>query len=126
MKFTPMNPAPPVTRSFIDGSIFPDMARTRTRRRDRQAPKQRAPAAPERARRAAPAGSQRERWTHWLVALGVGLIAFPVYVLTAPRDLFPGDGPEFTTGVLTGGVAHPPGYPLPSMIGTLFGPLPLG
>ena len=102
------------------------MARTRTRRRDRQAPKQRAPAAPERARRAAPAGSQRERWTRWLAAVGVGLIAFTVYVLTAAHDLFPGDGPEFTTVMLTGGVAHPPGYPLLSMIGTLFGALPLG
>jgi len=62
----------------------------------------------------------------WLVAAGVGLIAFVVYVLTAARDLFPGDGPEFATVMFTGGVAHPPGYPLLSLIGTLFGALPIG
>jgi hypothetical protein len=61
-----------------------------------------------------------------MAAAAVGLIAFVVYVLTAARDLFPGDGPEFTTVMLTGGVAHPPGYPLLSMIGILFGALPLG
>ena len=48
------------------------------------------------------------------------------YVLTADRDIFPGDPPEFIAVSLTGGVAHPPGYPLFSMLGALFGQLPLG
>lgn len=66
------------------------------------------------------------RRTRRLVALGVGAVAAVAYVLTAARDLFPGDTPEFITVALTGGVAHPPGYPLISMIGIVFGHLPLG
>jgi hypothetical protein len=56
----------------------------------------------------------------------VGLVAFVAYALTASRDIFPGDTPEFITVALTGGVAHPPGYPLLSMLGALFGQLPIG
>jgi tetratricopeptide (TPR) repeat protein len=60
------------------------------------------------------------------MAFGVGALALVVYVLTAARDIFPGDSPEFVTVALTGGVAHPPGYPLLSIVGALFGQLPLG
>ena len=61
-----------------------------------------------------------------LVAVGIGVLVLAVYALTAARDIFPGDEPEFAAVSLTGGVAHPPGYPLLSMLGMLFGQLPLG
>ena len=61
-----------------------------------------------------------------LVAAGVGGVAFLAYLLTAARDIFPGDTPEFVSVALTGGVAHAPGYPLFSIVGVLFGLLPLG
>jgi len=61
-----------------------------------------------------------------MAALAVGALALVVFVLTASRDIFPGDSPEFVTVALTGGVAHPPGYPLLTMIGALFGLVPLG
>ena len=60
------------------------------------------------------------------MASAVGLVAFIVYTLTAARDIIPGDTPEFVTVALTGGVAHPPGYPLLSILGVAFGQLPLG
>src|SRR4029077_7204695 len=66
------------------------------------------------------------RRTRVLVAAGVGALAFLAYVLTAARDIFPGDTAEFVTVALTGGVAHSPGYPLLSAIGVIFGLLPLG
>src|SRR5438132_194297 len=61
-----------------------------------------------------------------LVAIGVGLVASVAYLLTAARDIFPGDTPEFISVALTGGVAHPPGYPLISIIGAIFGQLAVG
>jgi hypothetical protein len=70
-----------------------------------------------------PATARRVRWA---AASGVGLVAFVVYLLTAARDIIPGDTPEFITVALTGGVAHPPGYPLLSLLGVVFGQLPVG
>lgn len=64
------------------------------------------------------------------VAVAVGAIvvlgAFVLYLATAARDIVPGDTPELTAVALTLGVAHPPGYPLFTMIGWLFGQLPVG
>ena len=78
------------------------------------------------ARAVAPSEPRDARRTRRLIAAGVGIVAFLAYVLTASRDIFPGDTPEFITVALTGGVAHPPGYPLLSILGALFGQLPLG
>jgi 4-amino-4-deoxy-L-arabinose transferase-like glycosyltransferase len=64
--------------------------------------------------------------TRRVAAAAVGVAAFVVYALTAARDIIPGDTPEFVTVALTGGVAHPPGYPLLSILGVVFGQLPLG
>jgi hypothetical protein len=61
-----------------------------------------------------------------LAALAVGAIAFVVYGLTAARDIFPGDTIEFVIVAMSGGVAHPPGYPLLSALGVLLGSIPLG
>jgi dolichyl-phosphate-mannose-protein mannosyltransferase len=99
------------------------LARSRTKRR-----------APRSAARATPApvrppetqvalGADRRPL---LVGAGVTLLALVAYLLTAARDIFPGDSPEFITVALTGGVAHPPGYPLLSLLGVAFGELPLG
>jgi 4-amino-4-deoxy-L-arabinose transferase-like glycosyltransferase len=108
------------------------MARRRANRRKARGPQQEpvsrsAGSARERTARAtAPSEPPGARRTRALVAAGVGLVAFVAYALTASRDIFPGDTPEFITVALTGGVAHPPGYPLFSIIGALFGQLPLG
>ena len=49
-----------------------------------------------------------------------------LYFLTAARDIVVGDTPELITAAVTLGVAHPPGYPLFTMLGHLFSLLPLG
>ena len=57
-------------------------------------------------------------------ALIVGAAALVLYVLTLYPDLAGGDSGELTTAVATGGVIHPPGYPLYALLGKLFVHLP--
>src|SRR2546430_11592788 len=54
------------------------------------------------------------------LAAAVVLASGVVYVFTAARDIVVGDSPEFVTVAATLGVAHPPGYPLLTVIGHLF------
>jgi hypothetical protein len=62
-----------------------------------------------------------------LVTTGVALL---VYSLTLAPDLTwanqSGDGPELIVVAMTLGVPHPPGYPTYTLLGSLFGQLPLG
>lgn len=67
----------------------------------------------------------RER-SSWLVALIVTFAAAVLYFLTAARDIVVGDTPELITAAVTLGVAHPPGYPLFTMLGHIFSLLPIG
>lgn len=64
--------------------------------------------------------------TPWLGAIVVTIAAVVLYFLTAARDIVVGDTPELITAAVTLGVAHPPGYPLFTMLGHLFSLLPLG
>jgi hypothetical protein len=54
----------------------------------------------------------------------VGLLA--LYVATLAPSVMGGDSGELTTAALSGGVPHPPGYPLFAMLARLFAALPLG
>src|SRR5438132_973079 len=49
-----------------------------------------------------------------------------LYFLTAARDIVVGDTGELITAAVSLGVAHPPGYPLFTMLGHLFSLLPFG
>jgi hypothetical protein len=60
------------------------------------------------------------------LALAVGIVSFVVYALTAYPDLPGGDSGELIAAIATGGVIHPPGYPLYSLLGRFFVHLPLG
>src|SRR5262249_30809082 len=53
-------------------------------------------------------------------------VAGILYVMTAARDIVLGDTPELVTAAITLGIAHPPGYPLFTMLGHLFSLLPAG
>jgi len=55
----------------------------------------------------------------------VVLAALALYLATAARDVMFGDNPELTGVALTFGVAHPPGYPLFTMLGWLVGHIPV-
>jgi len=61
-----------------------------------------------------------------LVGVAIVGATFTLYVITAARDIAFGDTPELTAVALTAGVAHPPGYPIFTMIGWVFGQLPVG
>jgi len=55
-------------------------------------------------------------WDGWVIALVAGAI----YVATAPRWVIDGDNAELVTIFARGGVAHPPGYPLYTLLGHLW------
>lgn len=55
----------------------------------------------------------------WL-AIGLGLVALGVYFKTLCPTIYTDDCGEITTAVATGGVIHPPGYPLYCLLGGLF------
>ena len=62
----------------------------------------------------------------WAAGATVAAVAAILYGMTAARDLVLGDTPELMTAAATLGVAHPPGYPLFTMLGHLFSLLPFG
>ena len=66
-------------------------------------------------------------FTYWqlIAAAGVGGAAMLVYLLTMYPDIAGGDSGEIVAAVASGGVIHPPGYPLYSLLGKLFVHLPL-
>src|SRR5437762_4909974 len=62
----------------------------------------------------------------WIGAVAVATAAGILYSLTAARDIVVGDSPELIMAAATLGVAHPPGYPLFTMLGHVFSLMPLG
>jgi hypothetical protein len=56
----------------------------------------------------------------------VFLALLALYVASLAPSVMGGDSGELTTAALTGGVPHPPGYPLFAMLARLFAALPLG
>jgi hypothetical protein len=60
------------------------------------------------------------------VALAVVAVAFVVYVATMYPDVPGGDSGELIGAVATGGIIHPPGYPLYAALGRLFLLVPHG
>jgi hypothetical protein len=58
------------------------------------------------------------------VAVFLGFLA--LYVATLLPDVLPADAGEFQLVAAKAGVAHPPGYPLHTMLGWLFTGLPVG
>ena len=58
--------------------------------------------------------------------LACGLLALALYAVTACRTVFPGDGGELIASSQALGVAHPPGYPLWTLLAKLVLLLPLG
>jgi hypothetical protein len=64
------------------------------------------------------------RTARWLLPLCF-LVALTLDVLTAARTVQGGDAGEFGVLGMTGGVAHPPGYPLYTLLARGFGHLPI-
>lgn len=62
----------------------------------------------------------------WPAPLLVFVALLALYVATLAPSVMGGDSGELTTAALTGGVPHPPGYPLFCLLARLFDALPLG
>lgn len=54
-----------------------------------------------------------------------GIVSFVVFLLFQARGVFGGDSGDLVTAAVTGGVAHPPGYPLYTFLGFLLSRIPL-
>ena len=61
-----------------------------------------------------------------VLSLLLFLISFLIYFKTTAPSLYIEDSAEFVTAAVVLGVAHPPGYPLFSLVGHLFSFLPFG
>ena len=85
----------------------------------------RSPAASALAPAAVTAGDSSVRWP-WRAPLLVFLGTLVLYVATLAPSMMGGDSGELTASALTGGVPHPPGYPLFAILARLFAALPLG
>ena len=73
-----------------------------------------------------PAPDPRHRHIDLATGLLVSAVAFVVYVLTLYRTVPGGDSGELIGAVVSGGVIHPPGYPLYSLLGLAFRHFPAG
>jgi hypothetical protein len=62
----------------------------------------------------------------WFIAGAAFLLSFIVYALTMTPEICAGDSGELTTAIYNLGAAHPPGYPLYTMLGKVFTYIPLG
>jgi hypothetical protein len=66
------------------------------------------------------------RWRERLTTLAAFTAPLSLYLFTATRTIQGGDTPEFALVAARGGSAHPPGYPLYSLLVYLAARLPLG
>lgn len=66
-----------------------------------------------------------KKYSDFLVFLSLATLTFFIYLLTLSRSVYPGDSGEFIALAKTLGIAHPPGYPLYTMLSHLFAYLPL-
>ncbi len=71
---------------------------------------------------------RRDRWLGQFGWTGLALSAafLTLYVVTLAPDILPADNGEFQWVAATGGLAHPPGFPLHTLLGMAISRLPLG
>lgn len=61
-----------------------------------------------------------------LIGLGLFVLFFTIYIVALCPTIHPRDNPDIVTAAATLGIAHPPGYPLFTILGNLFSKIPLG
>ncbi len=61
-----------------------------------------------------------------LITFFIFVFTFVIYFFGISQSVFGGDGGDIILAAWFGGVAHPPGYPLNTMLGYLFTHLPIG
>ncbi|OGK17162.1 hypothetical protein A2774_02060 [Candidatus Roizmanbacteria bacterium RIFCSPHIGHO2_01_FULL_39_12c] len=60
-----------------------------------------------------------------LIVILFFLTVFSIYLHNLTRDIYSGDVGDLVTAAVTGGVAHPPGYPLFTFLGNILSRLPI-
>lgn len=70
--------------------------------------------------------SQIGRGKNFVICNLIFMIFLILYTATLMPDVLPADSGEFQRVAAAAGLAHPPGYPLHTMLGWLFAQLPLG
>jgi hypothetical protein len=60
------------------------------------------------------------------VSLAMGAFALSIYAYALAPSIVGGDSGELAAVLASGGIAHPPGYPLYSLLGRVFAALPFG
>src|SRR5919109_2322646 len=73
-----------------------------------------------------PAAPFRPKRADWLQALAVALALFALYAASAPRTVALEDDGLFILASYYLGIAHPPGYPLFTLLGKLATLVPIG
>jgi hypothetical protein len=58
----------------------------------------------------------------WLAPLGAFVTLLALYLVTLAPTVVGGDSGELTAAAVTGGVPHPPGYPVFALLARLFAP----
>jgi len=61
-----------------------------------------------------------------LIGLGLFIITLTIYIVALCPTIHPRDNPDIVSAAATLGIAHPPGYPLFTILGNLFTKIPLG
>lgn len=69
---------------------------------------------------------REKEFTSYWVAVLLFTITISLYIYTLTPTISTGDSPELTASAFTLGVAHPPGYPLFSLLGKEISLIPLG
>src|SRR6185369_16242561 len=67
-----------------------------------------------------------KKYTDVFICVGLALSFFLIYAFNACPGVYPDDSGETISAAYFLGIAHPPGYPLISLIGKLFTYLPMG
>jgi hypothetical protein len=62
---------------------------------------------------------------HWFVAAGIFVVTQTIYTLTLYPTVAYGDSGTLTSVAYTLGIAHPPGYPLYTLLANLFSRIPI-
>jgi Protein of unknown function (DUF2723) len=73
-----------------------------------------------------PEPTQVDAASAWIASLATLVTLLALYVFTLAPTVVGGDSGELTAAAVTGGVPHPPGYPVFALLARLFAALPLG
>jgi hypothetical protein len=109
-----------VTRSRATANQLADSGQAR------RGKSRRSPRVAKNVRRAAAEPAELDDGRSWVAPFIAFVSLLALYVATLAPSVMGGDSGELTAAALTGGVPHPPGYPIFAMLARAYAVLPLG